>query len=118
MSKNTLTPEQDLLTREFYSVVANDDSLFPQNPAAQRSLRGTLLTLLNYVVVDGKFVDPDSVKTRTYGSPLGLDCEWVTDTRRAMEALNESDSGSEDETDSSEPPTDTEVREAVLREDV
>lgn len=118
MAKNRMTPEQDILTREFYSMVANDPSLFPNEPIDQRSLHGILLKLLNYTIIDGKFVTPEKVSTRKYGEPVQASCEWDADTKRVLEALNESDSGSEDEADSGVATEDSEVREAILREDV
>lgn len=118
MAKNRMTPEQDILTREFYSTVATDPKLFPDSPIDQRSLAGILLRLLNYTVIDGKFCSPERVSTRKYGEPVQVTCEWDEDTRRALEALNEGNSGSENKADSGKSAKDSEVREAVLREDV
>jgi len=118
MAKNRMTPEQDLLTRQFFAEVSQDPSLFPDTPVTQRDLIRTLLYLLNYQVIDGKFVEKSKSVKRPYMGTAQVDCEWDADVRRAEEALNEGNSGSQDEADSGEPSTDTEVREAVLRQDV
>lgn len=118
MAKNLMTPEQDLLTREFYSTVANDSTLFPSNPVLQRNLVSTCLTLLNYDYISGCYVEKAQARTRGLQGEVRVTCEWATDAQRAMEAVDESDSSGEDETYSSEPPKDSEVRETILREDL
>jgi len=119
MANNKMTPEQDIVTREFYKIVAMDEDLMTVTGLTGRQVRGICLQLLNYAVVKGSFVDPAKIKGRPYSGSLTMECEWTADTRRAMEALvDEDNSSGEDEADSSEPPTDTEIREAVLREDV
>jgi len=118
MASNQMTPEQDVLTREFLQQVVFDRGLMTRAGVSGRTLQGACLELLNYVIIDGKYVDKALVKNRPFYGQLELDCEWEQDTRRSMEALDESNSSGEDEANSSEPSTDTEVREAVLREDV
>jgi len=120
MANNSMTPEQDLITREFFQKVANDASLFPEDPVGQRNMNQVIMRLLGYVYVNGCYVSPDKVKTRAIGAAPDVTCEWTEDTLRAQEALSdEEDNGtSTGEADSSEPTTDTEVRETVLREDV
>ena len=118
MAKNNMTPEQDIITREFFTAVVQDTNLFPQNPAMQRSLYSYVLHLLNYDLIDGAYVEKGKTTSRRYGEAATVTCEWNADTRRAQEALNEDSGSGEDEADSSKSSTDTEVREAVLREDV
>lgn len=126
MASNNLTPEQDLLTREFYTQVAMKNDLFPSDPVGQRNLMACLIRLLGYVVVDNKFVDPAKVKNlkRSIGSPSNVVDEWHTDTQKLIEALEEKEfneatnSNSSNKADSGESSKDSEIREAVLREDV
>lgn len=144
-----MTPEQNLRIRQFYTEVVQDPTLFPGNPVGQRALANECLRLLNYVVVDGKFIDKDKVQSAKYGQQVAYECQWEADTlaveaetpktvpaekyadaqnqivalfRRVKQLEKELDeatqNNSADETDSSEPSEDTEVREAVLREDV
>lgn len=117
---NNMTPEQDLITRAFFTRVTQDDTLFPTNKATQRRLAGECLRLLNYVVVDGKFVDADSIGPRTYGAPFKGECQWAADEQKAREELgHEADHDtSADQTDSSEPTESTSVWKTLLREDV
>lgn len=119
MSKNSMTPEQDLLTREFYSTVACDANLFPQDPVGQRNMIQCLLRLLNYQVIDGKYITPGKVLSKTLGGKVNVDCEWDADTQRTLEALNGSNNDtSTPETNSGESSTYSKIRKAVLREDV
>jgi hypothetical protein len=120
MATNILTPELDLLTREFFQKVANDTSLYPSNPVLQRNMCNTIMMLLNYDYVQGCFVErTDKSPQYGYMGKQEAVCEWEADTKRAMEALDEANKGtSTDQADSSEPTTDSEIRETVLREDV
>lgn len=113
MATNNLTPKNDLLAREFYDKVASDESLFPDTPAKQRQLKAILMQVLGY--------GTPTVTTYTFGQPMGNDIreEWIADTIRAQEALNDTTNNKTTSTsDTSQSTTDSEVREAVLREDV
>ena len=117
MANNTLTPEQDVLTRRFYLEVAQDDSLFPSNPALARQLRAIIINqILGYVVVGGAFVSPDKLEKRNYFSQgEALEDEWGPDYERAIAALEGTSEATEDDTgtdeaDSSESTEGSEVR--------
>ena len=116
MSKNSLTPAQDVITRDFYQDVLCDPSLLVDNPVARRNAIRLCLTLLGYIVVDGKHVDPDKLGGYKLGGTIECVDEWEDDTRRAHDALSKTKDTSE--ADSSVEAEDTEVREAVLPEDV
>lgn len=119
MATNNLTPEQDLLTREFFQKVSNDPALFPSDPVGQRNMNQCILRILNYVYIEGAYITPGKVIKRSFSETAHAECEWEADTNRAMEAIDEANnSKSTNQADSSESATDTEVREAVLREDV
>ena len=124
MAKNSLTPEQDLITREFFLLVADKaEGLLPGAPAYGRQLRAICLLLLNYDVnPTGGFMEKGSVITRTFhGNDYGdIVDEWPADAARAQARF---DNEATDNTDTSEASTsesseDTEVREAVLPQDV
>jgi len=119
MATNNMTPEQDLLTREFFRQIVQNNSLFPTDPAGQRAMASAVLQLLNYDYVGGAFVTKGTKRTRPFSGQHELECEWIADLEKATEQLNEAyKSTSTPEADSSEQATDTEVRQAVLREDV
>lgn len=143
MATNRLTPEQDLIVRQFYTAVVQDQALWAGLNVSPRVAAGACLELLGYIVRDGKFISPSALESTTYGQQQELKCEWEADTKaaeaaigpsddekkisalyqrvKALEAeLNEKDSDDTgtDEADSSEPSEDSEVREAVLSEDV
>ena len=119
MATNNMTPEQDLLTREFFRQIVQNNSLFPTDPASQRAMAGAVLQLLNYDYVGGAYVQKGEQRSRPFSGQQDLICEWAADEQRSMEALNETNQGtSTPEAYSGEQATDTEVRQAVLREDV
>ncbi len=127
MAKNVLTPEQDILTRQFYVEVAQKaEALLPNTPAFGRQLRAILLLLLNYdQLPSGAFVTKGTTITKAFGSVdySSYTDEWVTDLGEALadvemrkhEANKSTDTS---EASASEPCEDTEVRETVLPEDV
>ncbi len=127
MAKNVLTPEQDLLTRQFYVEIAQvTEALLPNTPAFGRQLRSILLLLLNYdLLPNGVFVTKGTTVTKKLGSEdySAYPDEWVTDLGRALadveinkhEANNNTDTS---EASTSEPSKNTEVRETVLPKDV
>jgi hypothetical protein len=147
MATNKLTPEQDILTRRFYLEVAQTEGLFPDAPIQQKRLCALLMDMLNYQRLgNGNFVTKGTPISVPFGNsmPSGLDAypdEWVEDYQRAVDALTaegerdalevttEAIESAEDEglavndNDTSEASTSessesTEVREAVLSEDV
>ena len=115
---NNLKPEQDLLVRQFFVDVVQDDSVFPDAKSNQRALTTICLGLLNYVVVDGKFVSPENLKSTTYGQKVEYEDEWIKDTKAVQERMHADTSDDPAETDSGEQTESSEVRETVLREDV
>jgi len=119
MATNNMTPEQDLIAREFFQKVANDPALFASDKVGQRRMNSVILQLLNYDYVAGAFVTRGMALTSPIGGQPDVTCEWEADNRRAWEAVHGKDNDtSDDQADSSESATDTEVRETVLREDV
>lgn len=130
---NNLTPEQDLIVRAFYVRVAQDDSLFPTNRATQRRLVGECLRLLNYVVLDGKYVTTENVKPKNYMSQGGnYECEWAADFEKAQRAISRKEkkklreesvdeaikNPSPDKANSSEPSESPSIWQALFRKDV
>ena len=116
MANNTLTAEQDVLTRQFFVRVAErTEALLPNSPASGRALRGILLQLLNYdQLPSGAFVTAGTAITRSLGDNTysSYPNEWEDDYQRALEELDNeggqnSDSG---EASSSVEAEDTEVR--------
>jgi hypothetical protein len=122
MAKNNLTPEQDIITREFFNIVASNEDLFPQNPAMQRQLCAVIIShLLNYEVVGGKFIESGTRPARSLYNNEALDvaCEWRRDHKKALEAINgPNNDTSTDEADSSEPASRPTLRQTLLRKDV
>ncbi len=122
MATNNLTPEQDLLTREFFEQVAIRDEFLPNDPAIKRSVVAGLLTALNYDwLPNGHFIEKGANLQYRFGSSSpdydAYDDEWEDDKRRAEDAIA---NYTEDT-----PPTRTskstesaKVREAILSEDL
>lgn len=133
MAKNNLTPQQDILTRDFLMQVALADNVFDNHSASKKRLVGALYKLLNYQrLADGRFVDASKDVMYKFGQAPSYErfpCEFDTDYKAAEakiegymnelqeELFTDNDSGS-DEADSSESSEGTEVREAVLSKDV
>ena len=113
MAKNNLTPEQDLLTREFYEQVALlAEDFMPDHPASARQLRGTILDMLGYrQLPNGARIDKDIEVKGKFGTDLyeGYADEWYEDADKAKAAIEASTSKSTEG---------TEVRTSVLSEDV
>lgn len=88
MSVNDLTPQQDIATRQFFMLVVQD--LVKKNPSLARALTISCLDLLNYDLIDGKFVTrvTDHARVRPYGNSdfKDLKCEWVKDYTAALKA--------------------------------
>lgn len=116
MATNGLTPEQDLLTRAFYTEVLSDETLLLDNPVVRGKGFALCRLLLNYDVIDGCHVAADVQRTHKFGVPIEVVDEWADDTRRAHDAANKDTStrkaGRRKSTKS------TPVRKAVLPEDV
>jgi hypothetical protein len=118
MAMNKLTPEQDLMTRDFFLMIANEDSYLSKNPSMRRTLITTLLHALNYNwLPNGSFIDKDTTLVMQYGTSdySKYPNEWDTDKERASAQVN---SKGTPETSSSESAESAEVRETVLSEDV
>ena len=127
MAKNVLTPEQDLLTRQFYVEVAQKaEALLPNTPAFGRQLRAILLLLLNYdLLPSGAFVTKGTKVKKAFGSTdySAYKDEWATDLGVALADVEINKNEANNNTDPSEASTresseDTKVRETVLPEDV
>lgn len=118
MAKNNMTAQQDLMTREFMVHVLSDDLLFPGDPVGQGKAQQMCRRLLGYVIIDGKHVSYEVAKAAQYkfGKRPVVEDEWADDTRRVVDEVNKYKDSLE--AGSSEPSEDTEVREAVLSEDV
>lgn len=116
MAANKLTPEQDITLRKFFKAVADDDTFMS---AQSRSyIMRAILKELNYQwLPNGAFITsgtPISVKFGTTNTDA-YECEWAADEERAIEAITLKDTP---ESSASSESADTEVREAVLPEDV
>lgn len=120
MATNGLTPEQDLLVREFYvNIATKAEGLLPNAPAYGRQLRAICLLLLNYDQLrSGAFITKGQTISVAFGSTdySAYKDEWQDDYDRAVRAIAE---GVVDETNNdqdtseagaSEPSKDTEVR--------
>lgn len=120
MAQNNLTPEQDLLTREFFQKVSNDKSLFPDDPVGQRNMNQCILRLLNYDYINGAYITKGQTLSRSLTGSTPVECEWMADTVKAQKEYsgNEDSGSSKDKADSGKPTKNTKVRKAVLREDV
>jgi hypothetical protein len=120
MASNKLTPQQDLLTREFYIEVAEKaDDLLPDTAAHGRHLRAILLALLNYdQLPNGAFISKGQSVKLDYGSRdfSGYPDEWQADydfavAAIALESANETtDDQDTSEAGTSESPESSEVR--------
>lgn len=121
MAKNNLTPEQDLIVREFYEkVVLPDPGLFVNANLTQRQALHLCLNLLGYVVVQGKHISVDKWKATSYkfgGSTESVYVdEYDTDKEAAHEAANKDTP--RPETDSGKPSESPSVRQTIFRKDV
>lgn len=118
MADNNMTPEQDLITRDFYTKVLSDESLFTGDPVGRRQSLGLCRRLLGYMIVGGVHVSPEvaSGVVVKLGETPDVQDEWADDTRRAQDEANQSEGTNE--ADSSVEAESAEVREAVLSEDV
>ena len=118
---SSLSPELELVVRRFYAEVLSEDSLF-NNDA--RPLRGhamrCCLELLGYTIYGDKIVRKAALdRGVTYGKRLDLDDVWEEDTKKVVEAVNESNKGTDtDKANSRKSSKDTKVWQAVLSEDV
>jgi hypothetical protein len=118
MAVNKLYPTSDLATRDFFRTVANDDQYLKDSPAHRRQLLAILLEALNYVQLpNGAFVSRDANIAIPFGSSdySEYEDEWEADTEAAYAAIDLEDTT---EASASSEASDTEVREAVLSEDV
>ena len=117
MATNNLTPEQDLLTRDFFTML-NKTEYLKNHPSQRRQLNAILLGALNYQVLpNGAFVSKDTNVTVVYGSGNydAYPDEWEADTRRSYEAVHPKDTSKASTSGKSK---NTKVRKAVLPKDV
>lgn len=119
MAKNLLKPEQDVLFRQFYTMLINNPEVLEESPAHRRQLVAICLEALNYrQLSNGAHISRDVVVSVPFGGSIDetkYPDEWVIDTENAYEAI-----GGEDtlEASPSSEAESAEVREAVLSEDV
>lgn len=124
---NNLTDEQEMLVRQFFLEFQDKKDLFASAPSVHRALLGGCLHLLDYTVVDGKFIGKDQMEgiMRKIGEPAMVKCQWNLDTERlarrlgkeAKDEATNNDTGA-DQTDSSEQATSAKVRKALFRKDL
>ena len=86
MAKNKLTPQQDIVTRQFFVLVAQGAN---HDESELKRLREICLNLLNYeCTTDGRFIAQQAApRTRPWGSgpeAVGGACEWLDDFKPAI----------------------------------
>jgi hypothetical protein len=88
MAKNELTPEQDVLTREFLVDVALSENAFSDHPALKRTLIGYCYRLLGYQrLPDGRFISEHINVKYKLGGTISLEDypdEWQKDYANAL----------------------------------
>lgn len=67
LTPNALTPEQDLLVRDFYQKIVAEEGLWPQNAKTRQMVGSALLQLLGYAVSAGNIVPIGTTVTFKYG---------------------------------------------------
>ena len=91
MAKNSLTPLQDVATREFLINVALAENVFNNHPTSKKRLIGMLYELLNYQrLPDGRFISKDKKIKYLLGggvSPTEYPDEWDADYDNALMKL-------------------------------
>ena len=130
MAKNNLTPQQDLITRQFLTEVATAENILPDTPGLRRQLYAILLTMLNYDrLTDGRFITKGKKVTYPYMGMPSLEeypDEWEADYVRTLKALKiygdevsyEVDVKNPDKADSGKPTKNTSVWKALFSKDV
>ena len=119
MGANTLTPEQDLITRAFYTQVLGDETLLPGNPVVMGKGVALCRQLLNYDVIEGCHVECNQERTLKFGNVEQVKDEWADDTRRAEDAVKKANKNTNTrKANSSKSAKSTKVRKAVLPKDV
>jgi hypothetical protein len=124
MAQNNLTPEQDIIVREFFAKVALVPDILEGNPADMITVRNVCLILLNYELTqDGRFIERKSVRTARWGTApenMGGACEWEDDYRSATRSATDEPIKIESpvETSTSKPSTYSKIRKAIFPEDV
>lgn len=96
MAKNSLTPEQDLLTRKFYEEVAVlSEDFLTDAPATGRQLRAILLEILGYrQLPTGARISKTTKVKGEFGSDMleGYADEWYEDATKAKAEVEASTS--------------------------
>ena len=128
MATNNLTPEQDLLVREFYVEIGmKADDLFAAAPTSARNLRSLLLELLNYdQIANGAYITKGTVVKMEFGTKdlSAYPDEWAADYDRSVAAIalgetDEADSVEDDvEASTGSPSSNTSLRETLFPKDV
>lgn len=119
MAANSLTPEQDLMFRSFYTMLQGDPTILSTSPAHRRQMLAICLEGLNYIQLpSGAYVAADTNIKVSFGNSdySAYPNEWEVDMEVALDAAV--DLTSELETSASSPSEDTEVRETLLPKDV
>jgi hypothetical protein len=85
LTNNGLTPEQDLLCREFYQQIIADDTLWPTLGKTQGTIASAVLQLLGYTVSAGVIVPIGTTLKFTYGqSPDTSEYAGIFDRDKAI----------------------------------
>jgi len=118
VAKNNLTPEQDLITRRFFTAVLQD--VKTDDPVGGRRASGYCLKLLGYANVHGKFVSVDKLDGLTYtmGGDLNAECEWEDDTRKVENEVKSNKGSNKDKANRSKSSKDTALWKAVFSKDL
>jgi hypothetical protein len=126
MAKNNLTPEQDVLTREFYVQVALAPNTLPDNPALKRQLGAICLNMLNYNrLTDGRFISKGKKIKMAYGQQPSLEeypDEWAEDYQAALQGMEKEEitleNKGENKADSSKSSKSSKIWKALFPKDV
>lgn len=118
MASNNLTPEQDLITRRYFTEVLGN--VKTDDPVGARRSNAYCLKLLGYTLVQGKFIGEDKLEGLTYGlgGNIGVNCEWDDDTRKVENEVKSNKGFNKDEANSSKPTKDTALWKAVFSKDL
>lgn len=125
LTKNELSPEIDLLCRDFYQKVVGDDNIWPQNAKTRALVGSAVLNLLGYTTSAGQIVPIGTTLKFRYGqSPDVSEYVGIFDRDRLIvegmlddDSEDAADDTDTDEASSSESPEGDEVGD-VLLEDV
>ena len=120
MANKALSPKEFLAVVEFYNALhLMHDRVFEGTNTTRNALTRSLLMLLGYVIIEGKYVDKDryAATSYRYGTRPVFKDELVADIEEALNEITDGDTH-RTEADSGKPAPDTPVWKAVLRKDV